>query len=76
MLLPVPTDGEGEPIWWRGCKPLINETNGCTEHKWFHNEKEMTVDECICDTDLCNTEMGPIVSTSTEKTTTPEGKHF
>ena len=42
------------------------------EHKW--KELEIIVDECICDYNLCNSEMGPIPeSTTTSKTTTTEG---
>ena len=65
-------DGSDEH-YRRGCKTLHDETLGCSEHKWSHDGEEMDVDECICDSDLCNKDMGPIETTSTEKTTTPEG---
>lgn len=39
---------------------------GCTEHKYHGSD--IVVDECMCDTSLCNREMGPI-PTSTSPTT-------
>ena len=45
---------------------------GCSEHKFIHDGHEDLVDECVCDTELCNTQVGPIPeTTTTEKTTTP-----
>ena len=45
---------------------------GCSEHKF--GESGEVVDECICDTELCNKEMGPIPeTTTTSPTTTTEG---
>ena len=45
---------------------MSGDAQGCTEHK-FHDSGNV-VDECICDTNLCNREMGQI-STSTSPTT-------
>ena len=46
---------------------------------WMNHQtdKEIEVDECICKTDLCNEEMGPIPDTTTKmtSTTTKECKH-
>ena len=58
-----------DTIWWRrDCAPKGEEPLGCTEHK-FH-DTERVVDECICDTNLCNREMGPISTTTAPTTTT------
>ena len=60
--------------WWRGCKPNHDEPLGCSEHNFPHDGYDVLVDECVCDTDMCNTEMGPIPTvTSTTTTTTPQG---
>ena len=64
-------DGDHE-TWWRGCKVLINQTLGCSEHKWYHGGVEMLVDECICDKNLCNQKI-ELETTSTIKTTTAQG---
>ena len=65
---------EEESAWQRGCKIGVNQTIGCSQHSWIHEGKELTVDECICKTNLCNEEMQPIPeTTSTTKTTTPNG---
>ena len=67
-----PDASEGH--WWRGCKENVNKTIGCSEHKWYHNDQEYLVDECVCDTRLCNEHMDPIPdkTTSTIKTTTDD----
>ena len=61
-----------EETWWRGCKVLVNQTTGCSRHKWMnpHTDHEIEVDECVCKTDLCNEEMGPIPDTTTARTST------
>ena len=65
---------EEDEKWQRGCKMLINQTLGCSQHKWFHDDKETVVDECVCNTNLCNEEMDPIPDkTSTKKPTSPDG---
>ena len=76
LLFLVATDSI-EETWWRGCKVLVNQTIGCSQHKWMHDDHEVTVDECVCKTDLCNTEMGPIPETTTAitSTTTKECKN-
>ena len=68
------TDGE-DSTWWRGCKVLNNQTLGCSEHKWFPPDgPAVLVDECVCDKNLCNQDIGPIPeTTSTVKTTTTNG---
>ena len=43
---------EEEMSWQRGCKIMVNQTIGCSQHKWFHDGKELTVDECICNNNL------------------------
>ena len=51
-------------MWWRGCRQLKeNEQLGCEEHITEHTGYDIVVDECICKTDLCNKEMGPIPPT-------------
>ena len=59
--------------WRRDCRPKDGDSMGCTEHKYHGSE--IVVDECLCDTSLCNREMGPIpTSTSpTAITTTHQG---
>ena len=52
--------------WRRDCRPKDGDSMGCTEHKYHGSE--IVVDECMCDTSLCNREMGPI-PTSTSPTT-------
>ena len=52
----------------------MRDTIGCTEHKWLHHDHEYLVDECVCDTELCNKDMQPIPSSTTSKSTTPSGK--
>ena len=61
----------GESVWWRGCTTLNDQKLGCTERKWNHTGKEILIDECICDDDLCNEDMKQF---STEKTTTIHGR--
>ena len=53
--------------WQRGCKIMVNQTIGCSQHKWFHDGKEQTVDECICKNNLCNKDIQPIPETTTPK---------
>ena len=67
-----------EDHWWRGCKVNINHTIGCSQHKFLHHDVEYLVDECVCDTELCNKDMDPIPeTTSTPKiTTTSKGIHI
>ena len=68
----VPEEGE-EPKWVRDCKHDIDNTLGCSQHKWMHDGHETLVDECVCNTDLCNREMQPIPdTTSTTPTTTTD----
>ena len=63
-----------EEHWWRGCKSDRDEPLGCTEHKFFHGDQEILVDECVCKEDLCNKDMGPLpTETTTTPTTTPRG---
>ena len=61
-----------EERWGRGCEPREDHALGCEEHTW--HESGTTVDECRCDTNLCNKEMGPIPETTTStSTSTSEG---
>ena len=46
---------------------MVNQTIGCSQHKWFHDGKELTVDECICNNNLCNKDIQPIPETTTPK---------
>ena len=62
--------------WQRGCKPLGDETLGCSEHEFSHDGQEITVDECICNSNLCNNEMGPMETSTTPKITTSKGTQF
>ena len=56
-------------IWRRNCKHKSNEEHvGCSEHKWMGGI--ILVDECICEGDLCNGDMGPYTSTSKTAPTT------
>ena len=67
-------DDTSEEVWWRGCKSDRDEPVGCTQHKFFHHDEEIVVDECVCKEDLCNEDMGPIITTTpTPQTTTPHG---
>jgi hypothetical protein len=64
-------------IWRRDCKHReATEPLGCIEHKW--RDGEIVVDECICNGDFCNTEMGPIPETTTPITTstTTRSRHY
>ena len=65
-------DEVSDEHWWRGCK--MRDSIGCSEHKWLHHDHEYLVDECVCDTELCNKDMQPIPSSTTVKSTTPSGK--
>ena len=58
--------------WRRGCKYESVVNYGCRQHDFGINGKVLIVDECVCDSDECNREMGPI-ETSTPKTTTNKG---
>ena len=49
--------------WRRTCKPRGESALGCSEHDAFHGL--FKVDECLCQTPLCNENMGTIGSTST-----------
>ena len=63
----------GSGKWRRDCKMQYQEKIGCTEHPMI-DHPGVVVDECICDYNFCNTEMGPIPeTTTTTKTTTTEG---
>ena len=61
-------------FWWRGCRAKHEEQLICTEQKLSHNDHEITYDECLCDTNECNREMGPIVTPTTSTSTI--GKHI
>ena len=63
------TEDKSTEIWRRNCKHKSNEEHvGCSEHKWMGGI--ILVDECICEGDLCNGDMGPYTSTSTTAPTT------
>ena len=66
-------EDEKEDHWWRGCKSDPDKTIGCTQHPFTHEGHEFVVDECVCDTPDCNEKMGDVTTSSTAKTTTPEG---
>ena len=62
------TEDKSTEIWRRNCKHKSNEEQvGCSEHKWMGGM--ILVDECICEGDLCNGDMGPYTSTSTTAST-------
>ena len=62
------TEDKSSEIWRRNCKHKSDEEQvGCSEHKWMGGI--MLVDECICEGDLCNRDMGPYTSTSTTAST-------
>ena len=70
-IMIVVDDVIAEEKWWRGCKMDLNKTMGCSQHKFVHDNHEFLVDECVCSTELCNKEMGPLPeTTSTPKTST------
>ena len=46
---------------------------GCYQHDFSHHDHEYLVDECVCDTELCNKDMQPIETSTTAKTTTSLG---
>ena len=54
--------------WRRNCKPRNGVDLGCRQHSSFHGY--IDVDECICDTSLCNKEMGDLPETTTPSTST------
>ena len=54
--------------WRRDCRPKEGETFGCSEHKF--RGSGITVDECLCDTNLCNSKMGPILTSTSITTST------
>ena len=56
-------------LWWRSCKAKHNDQLLCTEHKSMFNDHEVIKDECLCDTDECNRDIGPIVTPTTSTTT-------
>ena len=65
----------GGLLWRRNCKIKGTRTIGCERHNLDGSGR--LVDECICDTDLCNRDMGPIPDvTSTTVSTTTEGTHL
>ena len=53
-----------EDHWWRGCKPRHGDPLTCTEHTRQFHDHDIIFDDCVCDTDLCNKNMGPLVSTT------------
>ena len=53
-----------EDHWWRGCKPRHGDLLTCTEHTRQFHDHDIIFDDCVCDTDLCNKNMGPLVSTT------------
>ena len=52
--------------WWKGCNLDLDSKMGCSQHPWTHQGEEYLVDECDCDTPLCNQEMGPMPETTTK----------
>ena len=72
-LIVIIGNDTGESVWWRGCTPLNDQKLGCTERKWNGTGKEILVDECICNDDLCNEDMQKF---STEKPTTIPGNVY
>ena len=62
-LLLVHNDSS-EEFWWRGCKPKHEEPLICSEHKYQYHDRDVYIDECLCDTDLCNKDMAPLVTTT------------
>ena len=55
-----------EDHWWRGCKLDLDKVMGCSQHDFTHDGQTYVVDECVCDTPLCNKEMQPIPETTTK----------
>ena len=49
---------------------------GCSQHDFTHDGQKYIVDECVCDTALCNKDMQPIPETTTKLTpeTTTKGE--
>ena len=69
LTLESPDGERGEMTWNRGCHPARNgEPMGCRELTLGHN---LTVIECLCDSELCNEKID--LTTSTSKPTTTEG---
>ena len=78
FLILVTTEGIEEQ-WVRNCNfNKDHDTLGCSQHQFDHEGHNFTVDVCVCGSDLCNTEMGPIpdTTTTTLPTTTNEGTGF
>ena len=71
VLFPVTDDGErGEMTWSRNCHVRLPSTPlGCKEFQW--EDGNITVVECLCDTELCNQKID--FTTSTTQPTTTEG---
>ena len=60
-----------EEKYHRDCMVMVNQSIGCSEHTVKLLNREIVVDVCLCNTDLCNKEMGPMPeTTSTAKSTT------
>ena len=59
----------------RSCTYASFVNQGCTEKNEYLNGKEMKVDECICDKDECNRNMGEIETSSTIPETTTKGRN-
>ena len=53
-----------EDFWWRGCMPRHETPLTCAEHKLEYHDREVIIDQCVCDTALCNKDMGQLVSTT------------
>ena len=69
FILESPDGERGEMTWNRGCHAARNgEPMGCREFTLGHN---ITVIECLCDSELCNEKID--LTTSTSKPTTTEG---
>ena len=60
----------GGLIWRRDCSMKSEHELGCSEHDWKTPDGEIKVYECLCDTNLCNTDTH---ESSTTTSTTPKG---
>ena len=59
--------------WRRDCKYTSVVNLGCHQHELGLYGKTIVVDECICNIDECNRQMGPIETTSHSPETTTKG---
>ena len=73
LFVIVENGTESSPKYRRSCYYTSFVNIGCSQRDEYLNGKAMVVDVCICDTDECNRNMGPIESSTKSPETSTKG---